>query len=126
EALQGLDLSAGRFIADADTIGSATVVVLGREVAGALGGLQPSDRVSVSGRPFQVIGITEAGKRLMGPGREDSVFIPASTAESMYRTAQGSLAFMVQVSASRPVPDAVSDIRSVLRQSRRLAGDEPD
>src|SRR5690606_5536135 len=102
------------------------VAVLGREVAEALGGLEPSDRIAVSGRPFHVLGIAESGNRRLGVSREDSIFIPASTAESMYRTAPGSLAVMVQVSVSRPVPDAVSEIRSVLRQSRRLEADQPD
>lgn len=62
----------------------------------------------------------------MGIDREDGIFIPASTAEAMYRTAAGSLAFMIQVSPARPVADAADEVRSVLRASRGLSADEPD
>jgi putative ABC transport system permease protein len=126
ERLQNLIVEEGRFIVDAEVAAAMPAVVLGRDVAEALGGLSPGDVVHVSGRPFHVRGITVGGQRLLGATREDAVYVPASTAEAIYRGAAGSLGFMVQVGPRLDVADAADAIRTVLRTRRRLSPDDAD
>jgi putative ABC transport system permease protein len=126
EGLSGFEARRGRFIVDRDVSAASRVVVLSEAIEAALGSPALNDFVLVSGRPFRFVGVVAASSSLLGSNRQDSVFIPATTAETLYTAALARAGIVVRVREGHSLEAAANAVRFALRASRNLTADEPD
>jgi putative ABC transport system permease protein len=127
--VRAYDVWQGTFLTDVSLEHKLRVVVLGATVADDLG-LDADDigtEISISGLPFQVIGILQpkGGTGFQDP--DDQVMIPVGVAQKYFvggdslRTIGVSVAFVDEIAA------ATTEITTVLREEHGLAvGDEDD
>ncbi|HEY7193654.1 MAG TPA: ABC transporter permease [Gemmatimonadales bacterium] len=129
QTIRDWPVDAGTFFSDDDVRGMRKVAVLGKTVADNL--FPNADPVGLQIRlrnePFTVIGVLAAkGQTAGGADQDDVVLVPYTTA----RTRLSGVTFIGQilVSAASPadIAAAQQEIRVILRESHRLAGDEND
>jgi len=134
QELNNSTLSEGDFISDSQVKSRASVVVLGTGVAEKLFGTTSGlvgQTVRIGGQPFRVIGV-QASKGGTGFGSaDDRIFIPLTTAQSRVMSRQGSAVdqvqqIMVQASSSKVVPQAVSEITTLLEQRHHVTSGKDD
>ena len=134
QELNNSTLSEGDFISDLQVKSRASVVVLGTGVAEELFGTTSGlvgQTVRIGGQPFRVIGV-QASKGGTGFGSaDDRIFIPLTTAQSRVMSRQGSAVdqvqqIMVQASSSKVVPQAVSEITTLLEQRHHVTSGKDD
>jgi len=88
--------------------------------------------VRVSNVPFEVIGLLEArGQSMMGRDQDDVIVLPVSTARSRVLgrgvTAPDQVgSLLVKVAEGHDVRQVESDVRDLLRERRRVSGDEAE
>jgi putative ABC transport system permease protein len=119
----------GSFFTDQDVVGASKVCVLGKTVADQLfQGESAIDQViRVKNMPFKVVGVlARKGTSAMGQDQDDLMLCPWPTVKMVL---QGS-AFhnidylLVSANSSGELPEAVSDITSLLRQRHRIRDSE--
>jgi putative ABC transport system permease protein len=129
QTIRDWPVDAGTFFSDDDVRRMRKVAVLGKTVADNL--FPNADPVGLQIRlrnePFTVIGVLAAkGQTAGGADQDDVVLVPYTTA----RTRLSGVTFIGQilVSAASPadIAAAQQEIRVILRESHRLAGDEND
>lgn len=121
------DVDQGRLIGDLDLEFQTQVVVLGASIAETLfpRGIDPLGRViTINGIPFTVVGVLRdyrAGGS--GGGRVSSknvaVFIPLTTAQTLYRIDENIDVLNVQIGDIADMPTAEDQIRNVLAHTHR-------
>jgi putative ABC transport system permease protein len=120
----------GRFFTDEESRRRAPVVTIGEDIQRAL--FQNTDPVGkwidVNGRQFQVVGVM-AKPAASFPGQEDlRVMLPYFTMRKMFPQArENMIVFGIdQRKDTRQLPAVIDEVRSVLRQERRVPYSKPD
>lgn len=123
----------GSFFNDRDDRAARPVAVLGSGVAKELfGGDDPIGRtVRIKTVPFEVVGVMKSkGQSITGEDQDDTVFIPFNTAQRRVFGATNALEvklLMATSTSKETLGDAEREIRSTLRDRRRIgAGDDDD
>jgi putative ABC transport system permease protein len=117
---------AGRFFTGTENEHRMAVTVIGEDIYRALFG--PEDaigkRILVDGQELEVIGVMKRPATSL-PGQEDNrIIIPYFTMRKMFPTAQ-ELLIMAQAKPGQ-LPEAIDELRAVLRIQRHVKLDAPD
>jgi putative ABC transport system permease protein len=120
------EVAEGRLIGELDLEYQNQVAVIGRRVAEQLfaRGLDPLGRIfTINGQPFTVVGILPEYQFGMGGGRWNSknlaVFIPLTTAQTLYRIDENVDVLNVQLADVADMPHALEQISNVLLRTHR-------
>jgi len=126
-AMDRITVADGRLIGEFDLEMQNQVIVLGSGIARSLfaRGLDPLDRVlTLNGLPFTVIGVLPEYSARGGDDdslseRNYSVFIPLTTAQTLFRTDEKVDVLSIQLSAIEDMPVALQQISNVLTHTHR-------
>ncbi len=122
------EVAQGRLIGELDLELQMQVVVLGASVAEQLfiRGIDPIGRViTINGQPFTVIGVLKEYQMAGSSGgnrfssKNSSVFIPLTTAQTLYRIDENVDVLNVQLADIADMPDALEEISNVLTHVHR-------
>ncbi|PAW67207.1 MAG: hypothetical protein B9S34_06070 [Opitutia bacterium Tous-C1TDCM] len=123
------EVATGRLIGDLDLELQTQVVVLGADIAASLflRGLDPVGRViTINGQPFTVVGVLKdyrLGASGSGGGRVSqknyAVFIPLTTAQTLYRIDENVDVIHVQLADIAEMPQAQDQLLNVLTHTHR-------
>jgi putative ABC transport system permease protein len=122
-------MRSGVFITKADVQAMRKVVVLGSTVADQLfAGQDPvGQQIQIRSVPCKIIGVlAPKGQTAEGADQDDVAIMPYTTVENRL----SGRSFLAQILASTSSPSEIAaaqqEIRSILRDSHRLVGNEPD
>lgn len=120
------EVAQGRLIGELDLELQTQVVVLGAHIAQTLfaRGIDPLGRVlTINGQPFTVVGVLKDYSAGVGGGRVSSknyaVFIPLTTAQTLYRIDENVDVLNVQLADVADMPHALDQIKNVLTHTHR-------
>ena len=122
EGVHNVFVEKGRFFNESETSRSAPVVVIGPAIVDAVfPGLDPLDKeLSIDGRKFRVIGVTERQGKFLFIDRDNFILAPLkSLPPANFMGLQGYAADIKAVSPER-LAQAEEQIRETLRRKRRL------
>ncbi len=122
EGVHNVFVEKGRFFNESETSRSAPVAIIGPEIADAVfAGLDPLDKeLSIDGRKFRVIGVTERQGKFLFINRDNFILVPLkSLPPANFMGLQGYAADIKAVSPER-LAQAEEQIRETLRRKRRL------
>jgi putative ABC transport system permease protein len=122
----GVEMKYGRFFTDMDNRRRMPVIVLGEDVANSLIPEEdPTGKwIELMGRQFEVIGVMKRPAASM-PGQEDRrTLLPYFTMQKMFPSAKENM--LVVVAKDGMLPKAIDEVRTVLRQERKVKYSEPD
>jgi putative ABC transport system permease protein len=121
------EVTAGRFITEADDAVTRPVAVLGPTVAdGLFPGLDPVGRsIRIEGRPFLVVGVLSRKGMLFDSDQDLTVMVPFKT---FYATFGRSRSFSIAVSIEHPedMDKAEDQLVGILRRIRGTPPEAPD
>lgn len=125
----GIELAAGRFLTDQDLQLDRSVVVIGWDIAKVLfpAGVNAAmgQRVTIRGRPFEVIGVMAERATLFGARWRNAIAaIPITTFNRMFGYRSLHITFMPF--DPNDVDGAMEEAVAVLRQMRQVAPGEPN
>src|SRR5882757_5833722 len=126
-AMDRITVADGRLIGDYDLEMQTQVIILGSSIARQLfvRGLDPISRVlTLNGLPFTVIGVlpeyaSRGGDNDSVSERNYSVFIPLTTAQTLFKADEKVDVLSVQLNAIEDMPSALSQITNVLTHTHR-------
>ncbi|MDQ5873056.1 MAG: ABC transporter permease [Acidobacteriota bacterium] len=121
--IRSWNTSAGNFFGESEVRSAVKVVVLGSTVATALFGDQSpiGATVRIKNFPFRVIGVLEPkGGNTQGQDQDDTVIAPYTTVMRLLKGRNRIDMFMASAVSREAVPQAQSEIESLLRQRHRL------
>jgi putative ABC transport system permease protein len=119
----------GVLFQEADVRALRKVAVLGRTVAEALFPQQDPVGQSIQIRdvPFQIIGVlTRKGQTAEGSDQDDVVLVPYTTAQTRLSGRMFIPQILATAAAPADMPEAIQEMRSILRESHRIEAGEPD
>jgi putative ABC transport system permease protein len=122
EGVHNVFVERGRFFNESETSRAAPVVVIGPAIVDAVfPGLDPIDKeLSIDGRKFRVIGVTERQGKFLFIDRDNFILAPLkSLPPANFMGLQGYAADVTAVSPER-LAQAEEQIRETLRRKRRL------
>ena len=122
EGVHNVFVEKGRFFNESETSRSAPVAIIGPEIADAVfAGLDPLDKeLSIDGRKFRVIGVTERQGKFLFINRDNFILVPLkSLPPANFMGLQGYAADIKAVSPEH-LAQAEEQIRETLRRKRRL------
>lgn len=83
--------------------------------------------IKIKGLPFKIVGVLDGkGKTPQGMDQDDTIFVPFSTFQKKLTGLKGISAIIMSAKTKERMSPASRQIRSVLRQSRRLQPGEED
>ncbi|MDP8981646.1 MAG: ABC transporter permease [Acidobacteriota bacterium] len=121
-----VEMKAGRFFTDSESVHRVPVAVIGEDVPKALlGGEQPVGKViDVDGHQFEVVGVMKRPAASF-PGQDDKrILLPYFTMHKMFPQAQENM--LVVVAKPGKLAAAIDEVRAVLRLERRVPFNKPD
>ena len=125
-AMDRFEAAQGRLIGELDLEKQNQVVVIGARIAEQLipRGLDPLGRiVTINGQPFTIVGVLPDYRFGMGGGRfnvkNQSVFIPLTTAQTLYRVDENVDSISIQLGDIADMPVALEQITNVLMHTHR-------
>ncbi len=121
--IRAWNVSEGSFFTEGDVKGAAKVAVLGKTVADALfpQGGAVGQTVRIKNVPFRVVGVLEAkGGSQVGQDQDDTIVAPYTTVLKRLEGRNRLGAILVAAADPALVPQAMSEMESLLRQRRRL------
>lgn len=124
-------VASGRFLTELDLQYRTNVVVLGKDVVGALfPNEEPIGKdVKIGGRPFSVVGVMSDLGSVFGQSRDNSVFIPLTTFQKYWRDIpypQMVFVIIIRPTDRSKVAQATEEMREILRRRRNVKLDQPD
>lgn len=121
-----VDMHVGRFFTDSEDQHRAPVAVVGADVEkGLFGQENPIGKwIVVDGQQFQVIGTMYRPNATFFDTSDDRVLVPFLAMKKAYPTARDA-AFMV-TAADGQMPEAMDQIRAILRIQRHVSPKKPD
>ncbi len=122
EPVHNVFVERGRFFNESETARAAHVAVIGPDIVDAVfPGLDPIDKeLSIDGRKFRVIGVTERQGKFLFFSRDNVVLVPVKSLPSAnFMGLDGYVADIKTTSPDRVV-QAEESIRETLRRKRRL------
>lgn len=135
EQVYNYGVGSGQFISDRHVASRDAVVVLGSKIAEDLFGSDDpvGQRVKISGRRFDVIGVLEAkGGQMMGVSMDALTVVPITTYQSRLfprQTVRGEDAVQsigIQVASADAIDQVSEDVTDLLRRRHRIDEDEKD
>ena len=125
--------TAGGPFTETEMDATSRVALIGQTVVDNLfsGGEDPLGKmIRIKNVPFQIIGVlSPKGQSPNGNDQDDIIFIPFTTAERKVVGTQflGTVgALFASTERTEDLPDAVEDIRGILRERHRLRPEQPD
>lgn len=122
ESVHDVFVERGRFFNDSETSASAQVCVIGPDIVDAVfPGLDPLGKeLSIDGRKFRVIGVTERQGKFLFFSRDNLILTPIRSLPNA--NFMGLTGFAADVKAASParLAQAEEQIRETLRRKRRL------
>lgn len=121
-----VDLHLGRFFSDEESRRRLPVAVIGADLEkGLFSGLDPIGKpIMIDGHEFTVIGTMLRPAASFFGDTDNRVVIPYGAMQKMYPTARENA--IVVTARDGSVPQAVDEIRTILRIDRRVPYDKPD
>ncbi len=118
----------GRCFGPVEVADGLQLCVLGRQVVSML---QADDQiigehVNINGKRFLVIGILERKGSFFGTNLDNLVLGPYTVALEMFPESRRSLAFLAQANSANEVPEAKTQITTVLRRRHLLGPNQPN
>ncbi|MBN1204477.1 MAG: ABC transporter permease [Myxococcaceae bacterium] len=125
--ISGYEVTAGRYITDADNETTRPVAVIGADVAA---GLFPSisplgQTIRIDGRPFQVVGTLSRKGKILDQSQDLMVQIPFKTFYAMFGK-QRSFSIAIAVTSAEDVKRAEDQLVGILRRVRGTPAGAPD
>jgi len=120
------EMLAGRFFTETEDLHHLPVAVIGEDVYKALFGLEDAigKTISVAGAEVQVIGVMKRPAASL-PGQDDNrILLPYFTMHKLFPSAQENM-LIVQAKEGQ-LPEAIDEVRAVLRQDRHVPLTAPD
>jgi len=130
--ISSLEVELGRFFSETDVAGISSVAVIGQTVYENLfdAGVDPvGSEIRLSGISFKVIGLLKSlGASSGGPDRDDTIYIPVTTAQIrlLGKTDQSVNQIQVQVQDLNQMGTVQDEITSLLRKRHRLSDQADD
>jgi len=111
----------GRFISEADVSRRSQVVVIGQDIVDALfPTVDPLDKeISIDGRRFRVIGVTERKGKILFQNWDNFVLVPLDTLPSL-PFFEGRYVVDVKPVSAAEIENTVEQVRDAVRRQRRL------
>src|ERR1019366_101250 len=121
-----VDLHLGRFFTDEESRRKLPVAVIGQDLEkGLYSNVDPIGKpITVDGHEFQVIGTMLRPAASFFGDTDQRVLLPYGTMQKMYPNARENA--IVVPARSGMLPQAIDEIRTVLRFDRRVPYDKPD
>ena len=119
------EMMEGRFFTETENLHRMPVTAIGEDVYRALFGMESAigKRITVDGRELEVVGVMRRPANAI-PGQDDNrILIPFFTMHKMYPASQDAAHGANQ---ARQLPEAIDEIRVVLRQQRHVKLADPD
>ena len=123
-----MSVALGRFMSPAEVQGGRPVCILGSEVATNLFRREPplGKRVTIGDRPFEVVGVLEKQGTFLGMFSLDNQAIIPLKQFTMFYFNFPDYGIQVRASEMEQLEETKAELRSVMRNVRRLAPSEPD
>jgi len=121
-----VDLHLGRFISDEESRRRAPVAVIGAEIEkGLFAGLDPIGKIiNVDGHEFEVIGTMFRPAASFFGNQDKRVLLPYGSMQKMFPNARDNA--IVVTAQEGKLPQALDEVRTVLRIVRRVPYGKPD
>ena len=129
QRIKNWPLARGEFFTMQDVKAATKVCVLGKTVAEKLFGTQNpvGQIIRVKRIPFRVIGLlTEKGQTTFGQDQDDTVVVPFTTAQKRLMGITYLSMIMASAVSNERIPDAQSQITTLLRQRHHIPKGEDD
>jgi putative ABC transport system permease protein len=125
--ISGYEVTAGRFLTEADDEVTRPVAVIGADVADALfTGISPLGRsIRIDNRSFQVVGTLSRKGKIVNESLDLVVFIPFKTFYSSFGKGRG-FEIAMAVEDPKQVRRAEDQLVGILRRIRSTPPDQPD
>ena len=125
-----LRLAEGRWFADVDDERHASVIIIGHDTAEALfPGEEPLGKeINIEGQLFTVIGVNQQVKSVFGGGKnpdDNIVYFPLSTFKKLHPELKQHW-ISVKATSHGAIPQAIDEIRELLRRRRKVPNSKPD
>jgi putative ABC transport system permease protein len=128
--INNIDILDGRFFTDEENEAAARVAFIGTDVANRLFPTTSpiNQEISISGLPYKVIGVRVAKGTIFGQPQDMFITIPLKTyANNFGGLVRGrGLYFTAKAKSDDAIPDAVDEVRFLMRARRRLQPNEKD
>ena len=125
-AAGGTEMKYGRFFNDIENRRHMPVVVIGEDIAsGLFPNIDPTGKwIEVAGKQLEIVGVMKRPAASL-PGSEDTrALLPYFTMHKMFPSARENM--LVVVAREGLLPQAMDEVRTVLRQQRRVKYADPD
>jgi len=121
-----VDIHLGRFIAEQESRGRASVTVIGADIEkGLFGSLDPIGKtILVDGHQFQVVGTMIKPAASFFGDTDNRVLLPYWTMRKLYPSAREHA--LVVTAKDGQLPQAMDEVRTILRIDRRVPFKNPD
>ena len=118
----------GRFVTESEVARSARVCVLGSELADALfPNLNPLGKeIRIGPEAFTVVGVLEKRGQMFGQSRDNFAGIPITTLMKHFSYEKDRLEIIAVPRDAGTIDETIQEIRSVLRQRRKVPYGKPD
>jgi len=118
----------GRFVTEAEVARSARVCVLGSELADVLFPMTNpiGKEIRVGPEAFTVVGVLSKRGQMFGQSRDNFVGLPITTLMKYFRYEKDGLEIIAVPRQSEMLGETIEEIRSVLRQRRKVPYGKPD
>ncbi len=118
----------GRFVTEAEVARSARVCVLGSELADVLFPMTNpiGKEIRVGPEAFTVVGVLSKRGQMFGQSRDNFVGLPITTLMKYFRYEKDGLEIIAAPRQSEMLGETIEQIRSVLRQRRKVPYGKPD
>jgi putative ABC transport system permease protein len=120
------EMKFGRFYTETENLHHMPVAVIGEDLYKALFGAEDpiGKKITVSGAELEVIGVMNRPAASI-PGQDDSrILVPYFTMHKLFPSAQENM--LVVAAKPGQLPQAIDEMRSVLRQQRHVPLSAPD
>lgn len=122
------DLEEGRNFTDLDINNARDVVIIGAEIRETL--FETVDpllkTIRIDGRPYTVIGVTEAKGAIFGNSQDRFVVAPYTSMLNNYGGRQRNIAIQVTSASVAGIEDAIDELTGILRLIRKVAPGDPN
>jgi putative ABC transport system permease protein len=125
-----LDISSGRWFSDTEDERHAPVIIIGSDTAEELFPSEnPLDKeLNIEGQLFTVIGVLGRRKAVFGGGKnpdDNIVFFPLRTFHQLHPELK-TVWISIKATSHDAMPQAIDEVRELLRRRRKVAADKPD
>jgi putative ABC transport system permease protein len=124
----GFNLSAGRFLSEQDVLGARPVCVIGASVATNFFANTPplGKKLKISHVTYEVIGVMDKmGEFFMGFNIDNQIILPLARFISDFQNTPD-VSIQVKVRDRSKIPDAMEELRGLMRKVRKLSPGDPD